>query len=595
MNPARASVIDMCGFVAAGDGGDIVRDVSLSVAAGEILGVVGESGAGKSTLALGLLGFARAGVSIRGGTLRIAGRDVDLRDERACRAIRGRLISYVPQNPGAALNPSMRVRDVIAEMHSGRDDSVRATLRKVGLPADAGFAARFPHQLSGGQQQRVCIGVALTGGPPVVVLDEPTTGLDVITQAQIIEELARLRAEDGVAAVYITHDLAVVSSIADRVAVLYAGRIVEQGPVGEILTNPRHPYTVGLVRSTPDHRRGGMPRAMAGSAPRTGSVVRGCAFAPRCPLAEDACLRDDPAPVPVGPRHEARCLRTTDTDGALTREPVQTRTSRPAPTGAPVLSVTGLAARHGSGRDAAVVARDIDFDIRAGECVALVGQSGSGKTTIARAVAGLHTPSAGEIRLDGAALGASVGRRSREQLRAVQMIFQQPEAALNPRRAVLGAVMRPAIVLRRLDRGAARAEATRLMDAVRLPAGTAGRYPAELSGGERQRVAIACALAARPRVLVCDEITSALDVSVQAAVLATLAEIRDEMNLALLFITHDLGVVAAIADTVLVLDRGGICERGPVAQVLSDPREDYTRELIAAAPVVDTGREVASA
>jgi peptide/nickel transport system ATP-binding protein len=567
-------------------GAPVVDDVSLRVERGEILGLVGESGSGKTTTALALLGYHRPGLRHAAGTITVAGTAV-AGEERALRRQRGSLVSYVPQDPANALNPALRLGAAIEDMldeHAGSRPptaTVETALAGVHLPTDAAFARRFPHQLSGGQQQRVTVAMALVCEPPLVVLDEPTTGLDVVTQARILEELRRLRDEHELAMVYVSHDLAVVGQIADRVAVMYAGRVVEEGPAGTVLTRPRHPYTRGLVESIPDHARPTRLRGLEGMAPAVGERPHGCAFAPRCPQATERCEAEWPETEPTDEGAEVRCFhwRATPPLAVRATRHVHAASDRPPP-----LSVTALRAEH-RGRDGVVrAADDVSFTVGAGRCLALVGESGSGKTTIARCVAGLHVPAGGTIALDGETLAGSARARSVVQRRRLQIVFQNPYDSLNPRHRIGSALARPGVVLRDLDRRAAAAEVPELLARVRLPARLASRFPGELSGGERQRVAIARALAAHPDVLVCDEITSALDVSVQAAILELLDGLRQELGLSMVLITHDLGVVASVADDVLVLERGSVCEQGTVADVLAAPRHPYTRRLLEAAP-----------
>lgn len=566
----------------------IVQDVALELARGEVLGLVGESGSGKTTLGLSLLGFTRAGARIAGGSVRVCGHEMVGRPEAELRRLRGRVIAYVAQDPSAALLPSRRVGAQLAEMlrihepDATVDERLREVLARVELPVGRDFLRRFPHQLSGGQQQRLAIAVALTCRPPVVVLDEPTTGLDVVTQSYLLGEIAKMRQETGMAIVYVTHDLAVVSSIADRVAVMYAGRIVEEAPTEEILRWPRHPYTVGLIASVPDHVTARQLRGIPGIALGVGDHPQGCAFAPRCLLRVPACEAAMPALEEVGARHVVRCIEWRRTPAVA----FEFRSSGIRQEEDRVLSVENLHAIHrGRGGNVAAAA-GVSFAIHRRECLALVGESGSGKTTIARCIVGLHEPAAGVVKLDGVPVAGWARHRPREARRRLQIVFQNPYESLNPRHRIRDAIAAPSEFLRGISHQEARHDALQLLERVRLPAALAERYPSELSGGERQRVAIARALAARPHVLVCDEITSALDVSVQAAVLDLLAELQAEFGLALLFITHNLGVVASVADRVAVLENGLICEEGPTQRLLQAPEHPYTQKLIDAAPAL---------
>jgi peptide/nickel transport system ATP-binding protein len=570
-------------------GATVIEGVDLDLRPGEIVCLVGESGSGKTTTALTAFGYSATGLVFSEGSVSVDGQVVS--GEMQFRQIRGRKVAYVPQNPATALNPSMRVADAIAETIRDEDttdgDKQAAALRmlaRVGLPETAEFGRRFPHQLSGGQQQRVCIAVALAANPQVLVLDEPTTGLDVVTQDRILAELLRLRDEEHVAMLYITHDLAVAAQVADRVVVMYGGYIVEEGPADEVLRKPWHPYTRGLMASTPDHLVARELEVMPGGPVDIADRPPGCPFAPRCEQKIEGCESGLPELQSVSVRHSVRCTewsRTTPVDWTAHTAATLAEDSTDVPV---LLDVSELRAEHRSRRGTVVAAAGISFQLKQGACLALVGESGSGKTTVARVIAGLHPVWSGQLLLRNERLAPKARSRSRDQRRRIQIVFQSPTDALNPKHTVEQTLTWPARTLRRMSRADAANEVRSLLDAVQLPPRYAERYPRELSGGQRQRVAIARALAADPDVIICDEITSALDVSVQARILQLLADLRHDRGVSLLFITHDLGVVAAVADEVLVLDKGLICESGPTTSILLHPEQEYTKQLLKSAP-----------
>jgi peptide/nickel transport system ATP-binding protein len=569
-------------------GEPVVDDVSFTVDRAEILGLIGESGCGKTTTALSLLGYTRAGVEISGGRIEVGGEGILGRDPRAIRSLRGRVVSYVPQDPGGSLNPSLRVGDAILDvLRAHRSvsvprESVRTALQRVELGADPHFTNRYPHQLSGGQQQRVTIAMASACQPPVAVLDEPTTGLDVLTQEKILLELRRLRDQDGITMIYVSHDLAVVAGMADRIVVMYAGRVVESGPAAEVIEHPKHPYTRALVSAIPDLRRPRSLRGIPGVCVGVGEWPTGCAFADRCEFSEPRCEEALPLLEVTSPGHVTRCVRWQELDLDESARAGLLAPRRLEAT--PLLEVSELEAAYRHGRSRRTAVEGISFAVARGECVALVGESGSGKTTVGRCIAGLHVPSGGSIVFDGRELAGAARSRPLEPRRRIQIIFQNPFESLNPRHRVASSIERPLRVLRGLSRADAEREVGQLLERVRLPKRLAMRYPGELSGGERQRVAIARALGAKPDLLICDEVTSALDVSVQAAVIELLQELQRDLRLSMLFITHNLGVVASIADSVLVMEQGSLCESGTVTEVLTMPSHDYTRRLLSAAP-----------
>jgi peptide/nickel transport system ATP-binding protein len=572
-----------------GRGIDVVDEISLDIAPGEVLGLVGESGSGKTTVGMALLGHCRRGGQIWHGSVLIEGSDLAQLSGREVRLLRGGKVAYVPQDPGTSLNPALRLRVQLREMldaHAGgqdaeaRDARLREALGEVALPSDDAFLARYPHQLSGGQQQRVAIAMAFACRPNVIVCDEPTTGLDVTTQARVLETVRDLCRTHRVAALYVSHDLAVVAELADRVAVMYAGRIVEVGTRDQLFATPRHPYTRRLLRAVPDIQGKRAVVGIPGYAPLPGNRPEGCFFAPRCSLATQECRQQFPPAFEFGGGHRVRCYHADEAPAAV---PVEGAAAvRAVAHGEPAaLAIRGLDAHHGS----RATLFGIDLEIHRHECLALVGESGSGKTTLARCVAGLHKDYTGAVYLGDELLPEAARRRSAAARQQIQYVFQNPYASLNPRRTVGQTIARQLELFfpGRRDIGARVAEC---LERVSLSGSAAGSYPDELSGGERQRVAIARALAAEPAVMVCDEITSALDVSVQAAIIDLLRELRTSMGLSLLFITHNLALIRTIADRVAVMTEGRIVELGSTEQVLEHPTAPYTQQLLANTPSI---------
>jgi peptide/nickel transport system ATP-binding protein len=578
----------------------VVDGVSFTIAKGEAFGLVGESGCGKSTVAYHLLGYRRPGSRVERGRILFQGVDLLRLERPALDTLRGDRISLVPQNPATALSPGMRVGEQIAEIlrwhgrergAGGRGQRIVQLFGLVGLPEAERIGRRYPHQLSGGQQQRVMIAMALACAPDLLVLDEPTTGLDVTTQEQIIELLADLRARLGMSMLYVTHDLGVLAEIADRVGVMYAGHLVEIAPTDALFSRPRHPYTRGLSASIP--RLDDAPRP-AGE-PLRGMLRRdalppGCPFHPRCDFAEPSCATNVQRPEMVASGHAVACQRWREI-GAPRLVPGAAEAARAVPV-APLLALNDVSLSYGGrslwrrlfGREPPLVVRSVSFSVQRGETFALVGESGSGKSTLARAISGMLAPAHGHIRFAGEPLPGSVRSRSDAVRQKIQYIFQNPDASLNPRRTVGDTIGRPLEVFFQLRRARNRARVGALLEDVRLDASYAERYPDQLSGGERQRVAIARALACAPALLLCDEILSALDVSVQASILKLLERLRAEHDLAMLFIAHDLAVVRALADRVGVLFGGQLFEVGAARAVFEPPFHPYTHELLMAAP-----------
>jgi len=572
-------------------GPPVVSGISFAVRPGDVLGLVGESGSGKTTVALALLGHTRRGLSVSTGEVRLDGMDLLRLRPAGLRQVRGARVSYVPQDPSAALNPALRIGYQLQEAlrvhgRTGQDRNPQSrileVLREVSLAATPDLLRRYPHQLSGGQQQRVALAMAFACRPSLIVLDEPTTGLDVSTQRHILDTIRSLCRGYAVAAVYVSHDLAVVSELAAEVAVMYAGRIVEAGPAALLLHRPLHPYTRGLLASVPGPDRGGPLAGIPGQQPPPGHRGPGCAFAPRCGLALDPCRARVPEPAVLAGR-TVRCLRAPEADSAAGTARSVSRPVAPAagpPPAPPVLSVRGLSFNYGP----VPVLSGIDLDVPPRGCVAVVGESGSGKTTLARCIVGLHRSWTGEMTLQGAPLAPSARHRPVPVLRQIQCVFQNPYTSLNPRKTVGQIVAEPLQRLLGVSRGEHTERVISVLEDVALSRRYLHRYPDQLSGGERQRVAIARALAAEPALLVCDEVTSALDVSVQAVVIELLRATAARRHLAMLFITHNLALVRNVAQFAVVLRHGQIVEAGPAEQVLAGTGSSYTAQLMADVP-----------
>jgi peptide/nickel transport system ATP-binding protein len=574
---------------------EVIRQLSFSLVPGRILGIVGESGAGKSMIGRAIAHALPAGFAITGGTLRLDDEDLVQLTPARRRALLGHDIAFVPQEPMTALNPVITIGAQLGEHLkrlgiASRRSRALELLDAVHLRDGAVLLRRYPHQLSGGMCQRVLIAMAFAGRPRVIVADEPTTALDVTIQARIMQLIAELQRNAGTAVLFITHDLRLASRICDDVIVLYGGRAVERGPAASLLAAPAHPYTKALQLASPamtGERRTlfALPDRMPGLLEL--AEMRGCRFAPRCPIAAADCGTSDPPDQISGPSRIAACLHIDRTSRIAAADPPG---SPSVAGGEPLLRLCDTGKRFRSfwraGETWAV--RGATFEVGAGEFVGLVGESGSGKSTLARLIMGLERASTGRIVLADRDVTRASAADARHRLHWAQMVFQDPQSALNPRRRVGDIVTQVLQAGRRpIGRGQRMDRARELLAEVGLAADLLERYPAQLSGGQRQRVNIARALCAVPRLLVADEIVSGLDVSVQAQLLALLQRLREERGIAVLFISHDLSVVRHLCERVLVMHRGEIVEQGPTEAVFAAPRHAYTRRLLAAVPPDD--------
>ena len=625
VNDLKVALDADAGLVKAIDG------LRLSIARGETFALVGESGCGKSMTALALMRLLPDNGRITSGRLDVDGDDVFALPESQMRSVRGGKIGMIFQEPATSLNPVMRVGDQIVEAietHTAlRGDAARAKavewLRRVGIPDPERRIDEYPFRLSGGQKQRVMIAMTLAAEPDYLVADEPTTALDVTIQAQILELLKQLQREQGMGLMLITHDLAVVSGMAHRVALMYAGQIIEVASAAEFFSAPKHPYARLLLQALPDtSKRGGTLAAIAGTVPPLWQEFNACRFAPRCDKVFDTCRKRPPELTPLGGTASVRCfLYEPDVVAEAAKRAAAGLAAEPAPdtlAAAPVPASHGAVAADQTSAQVGEVLLDVQnlsvrfpirkgllqrvqgsfsavegvsFQIRAGQTLALVGESGCGKTTTGKAIVQLLRRQAeidGKALFNGKDLFTLEGDDLRIARRSIQIIFQDPFASLDPRMRVFDILEEGLLALRpELDVGARRANLEHLVDQVGLRRDALERYPHEFSGGQRQRIAIARALAVEPRLIVCDEPTSALDVSVQAQILNLLRQLQRDLGVSYLFITHNIGVVEYIADHIAVMQRGRIEETGAAQAVLSHPRSEYTRTLLAAVPRIE--------
>ena len=581
-----------------------VDALNLTLSKGQTFALVGESGCGKSVTALSLLRLLPDNAVIQSGQVQLSDVDVFQLSENQMRSIRGRRISIIFQEPSSSLNPVMTVGDQILEVifqHTqlqGAQARARALewFTKVGLPEPERRMGSYPFEMSGGQLQRVMIAIALAAEPDLLIADEPTTALDVTIQAQILDLLKSLQQERGMAMLLITHDLAVVSGMADQVALMYAGQIVEVASAADFFVRPSHPYAKLLLQALPgEDLRGRQLAAIQGTVPPLTQAFTGCRFAPRCPYETEACTDKAVAMSSFSDTHHVRCVRLHDAGlQFLSLPPLLDRAQALSNDHSALLSVKDLSVAYAlgggifGGKKTFQAVNKVSFEIQKGQTLALVGESGCGKTTIGKALLQLLTPQTqigGQAFLNGKDLFTLKGQELQESRRQLQIIFQNPFGSLNPRMRVLE-ILEEGMKSLHPDWSAdqRRADLKTLMDQVGLRSDALDRYPHEFSGGQRQRIAIARALAVKPKLIVCDEPTSALDVSVQAQILNLLRELQDSLGVSYLFVTHNIGVVAYLADKVAVMHAGQIVEMGDASQILNNPQDSYTKTLLSAVP-----------
>ena len=586
-----------------------VRNVSFSIREGEAFGLVGESGSGKSTISLAVMRYLADNGLITSGKITFLDKDLLTLDPDELRILRGNRVSLVYQDPMTSLNPSLTIGhqiDEVFEQHRNmsKRDARRASLtmlEKVHMPDPEDVALRYPHQLSGGQQQRVVIAMALSCDPGLLIMDEPTTGLDVTTEAHILDLVQELKQEFHAAILYITHNLGVIAKIADRVGVIYAGELVEHGPTRTVFGHPRHPYTEGLMTCIPriEGTTGrGTLRPIGGNFPDLTQPPSGCIFHPRCRYRQDECGTTKVDLFEVTNDHRASCLfwnklelTTFGIEESETHQVMETGSTAPA--GQPLLSMVQVTKHYGgpgfleritgSSVEKVKAVDGVNLDIAPGEAFGLVGESGCGKSTIGRTILKLHSLTRGNITFDGQDIWGFTGRSDREYRRQVQIVFQNPDSSLNPRKRITEILQRP-LLLYKINQDDPQRRAQELLELVQLEAWYSERYPHELSGGEKQRVGIARAFAAQPRFIVLDEPVSALDVSVQASILNLLLDLQRQFQTSYLFISHDLSVVRYICHRVAVMYLGKLCEVGPVEKIFAPPFHPYTEALLSAAP-----------
>lgn len=588
---------------------DTIRNVSLQINAGEIYGLVGESGSGKSTLAKALVRYLPSNGILSSGSVTLCGTDLLALSRTEMRQVWGSRITMVHQDPSASINPAIPIGEQIAEvvrihLNLNRHEAkAKATemLNKVRMPDPESVARRYAHQLSGGMLQRVLIAIAMSTNPELLIMDEPTTALDVTTEAVILDLIGDLMQEYNTAILYITHNLGVVARVCNKVGVLYAGEIMEEGNIEQVFKNKLHPYTRGLLGCVPRvdaNKKDISLKAIPGFIPRPDQLPPGCIFAPRCELVEPACETERPPLVDIEKGHLSACRRHEELK-KIGDVIMETRESHDEDEelGELVLEARnikkyfplsgGMSSAFGRKGTEIKAVDDMSVRMRRSFTMGIVGESGCGKTTFARCIMGLEKATAGEIELQGKLLPYSVTKRSRETLRKMQMVFQNPDASLNPQHPAGESVARPLYLLHKLKKKEVKDKVKELFEAVNLPEDYIYRLPHELSGGEKQRVAIARAFAADPILMVCDEPISSLDVSVQASLMNLLVDLQESQGTSYLFISHDLAAVRHLSDWIAVVYLGRLWEMGSAEDVFVPPYHPYTEALLSAIPIPD--------
>ena len=599
--PAALSVEDLqLAYTVRGVPRSVLRGVTFAVQPGEAYGLVGESGCGKSTTAYAAMRYMPSNAVIQGGRVLADGQDVTAMSTQEMRRFRATTASMVYQDPVQAMNPTLKIGRQVAEAFRILGESkaqaltsARDALRHVKIADPNSVMERYPHQLSGGMLQRVVIAMALAGNPKLLVLDEPTTGLDATVEAEVLDLVRDLRREMGAAILLIAHNMGVIRTMCDRVGVMYAGRIVEEGAVDEVFDRPSHPYTMGLLNSIPRHGVRKTERSLftiPGNLPLIGADLPTCVYLDRCALADDLCRREAPPVVPLSTGHWTRCHHSEQIDRSAPPQHASTNFAVGTETIVQLASVSKTFRQRGSDIPALV---SIDLGFKEGETLGLVGESGSGKSTLAKTLLGIHEPDAGgTIKLDGEMVESKATDRHIDSIRAFQMIFQNPDSALNRMWTVRRILLRTVTKLTGVRGAAADKKVNDLAEAMRLSQRHLDMRPRQLSGGLKQRVAIARAFAGDPRIVVCDEPTSALDVSVQAAILNLLANLQNDERASYLFITHDIGVVRYLSDRIAVMYLGRIMELGATEQIFTGPNHPYTEALLSAVPSIDGDERV---